>query len=40
MALGDISWIEVRIPVEGIIGPFFTGFFVGTDMQLIHSSCL
>ena len=27
MAFGDMSWIGVRIPVEGLVGPFFTGFF-------------
>ena len=23
----SFGWIGVRIPVEGIVGPFFTGFF-------------
>ena len=27
MAFGDISWIGVRVPVEGVVGPFFKGFF-------------
>ena len=27
MAFFDIGWIGVRIPVEGSVGPFFTGFF-------------
>ena len=27
MAFFDIGWIGVRVPVEGSVGPFFTGFF-------------
>ena len=27
MAFFDIGWIGVHIPVEGSVGPFFTGFF-------------
>ena len=27
MAFLDIGWIGVRVPVEGSVGPFFTGFF-------------
>ena len=27
MAFFDIGWIGVRVPVEGSLGPFFTGFF-------------